>query len=181
MTRRLVVTGPESTGKTTLATALGAHFGVPQVGETARHYAEARLAEGRALTAGDAEPIARAAIEAEDALLAASPAMLVLDTDLISTVLYARHYYGSSPAWMEEAARARRGDLYLLCDIDLPWFPDGVRDRPEQRDAMHALFRATLREFGCFVAPVGGSGGARLDAALRAVATSGRFALRGTP
>ncbi|MBI1810179.1 MAG: ATP-binding protein, partial [Gemmatimonadetes bacterium] len=133
MTRRLVVTGPESTGKTTLAGALAAQFGAPCLPEAARGYAEARRAEGRALTADDAEPIARAAIAAEDAALAAAPPLLVLDTDLVSTVVYTRHYYGGAPAWMEDEARGRRGHLYLLCDVDLPWTPDGVRDRPVAR------------------------------------------------
>ena len=98
---------------------------------------------------------------------------MVLDTDLVSTVLYTRHYYGRAPAWMEAAARARRGDLYLLCDVDLPWTADGVRDRPTNRPAMHGLFVATLREFGCPVAMVGGRGAKRSERALRAIADAG--------
>lgn len=173
MTRRIVVTGPESTGKTTLAAALAARFGAPMLAEASRAYAEARLAEGRGLTAEDAAPIARAAIAAEDAALAAVPGLVVLDTDLVSTVLYTRHYYGPAPAWMEAEARARRGDLYLLCDVDLPWAADGVRDRPAHRPAMHALFIETLHEFGCRVALVGGVGTARHERALRAIAEAG--------
>jgi NadR type nicotinamide-nucleotide adenylyltransferase len=173
VTRRLVVTGPESTGKTTLATALAARFSAPLLREASRAYAEARLAGGHALTRHDAEPIARATLAAEDAALAAAPALVVLDTDLVSTVVYTRHYYGPAAAWVEAAARTRRGDLYLLCDVDLPWMSDGVRDRPEGRRAMHALFAETLREFGCVVAEVGGTGPARIDAAVRAVAAVG--------
>lgn len=173
MTRRIVVTGPESTGKTTLATAVALRLGAPMLAEAARAYAEARLAEGRGLTAEDAEPIARAAIAAEDAVFAASPGLVVLDTDLVSTVLYTRHYYGPAPSWMEAEARARRGDLYLLCDVDLPWAADGVRDRPTNRPAMHALFVATLREFGCTVALVDGRGTERIERALRAIADAG--------
>jgi NadR type nicotinamide-nucleotide adenylyltransferase len=175
VTRRLVVTGPESTGKTTLAEALAAQFGAPCLPEAARSYAEARRAEGRTLTADDAAPIARAAIAAEDAALARAPALLVLDTDLVSTVVYTRHYYGGAPAWMEGEARSRRGDLYLLCDVDLPWAPDGVRDRPTARRAMHRLFVATLREFGCAVATVSGAGTVRLETARQALVTSGMF------
>ena len=55
---------------------------------------------------------------------------VVLDTDLLSTTVYAEHYYGACPEWIKRAARARMGSLYLLCEPDLPWSPDGVRDRP---------------------------------------------------
>ncbi len=170
MMRRLVVTGPESTGKTTLAAQLAHRLGAPWLPETSRAYAEARAREGRLLTAADAEPIARATMAAEDALFASAPPVAVLDTDLISTVLYTRHYYGSAPEWMEREALARRGDLYVLCDVDLPWASDGIRDRPTGREAMHARFVQTLEAFGCTVELVRGMGDARLAAALAAAA-----------
>ena len=68
----------------------------------------------------------------------------MLDTDLLSTVIYSRHYYRMVPAWVERQERARRADLYLLCDIDVPWIPDGIRDRPANREEMFALFRDAL-------------------------------------
>src|SRR6185437_15178771 len=107
VTRRIVLTGPEATGKTTLASALARHFRAPWLPEMARAYAtDVR----RELTAADAEIIAARAITAEDAALAKDPPLLILDTDLISTVVYVRHYYGPCPAWIEDGARARRGD-----------------------------------------------------------------------
>ena len=141
-TRRVVVTGSESTGKTTLAHDLGAHFGVPWVAEFARSYADVQALAGRRLDETDVEPIARGTIGAHDAALGVGTGLVVFDTDLVSTVVYARHYYGNCPAWIELAARERLGDLYLLCDIDVPWIPDGVRDVPHQRAHMHALFVA---------------------------------------
>jgi nicotinamide riboside kinase len=115
------------------------------------------------------EPIARRDIAAADAALRGAPAYLVLDTDLLSTVAYARHYYGACPTWIEEEARVRLGTLYLLCAPDLPWLADGVRDRPAAREAMHAHFRSVLREFGAPVVEVAGFGPARGQAANAAV------------
>jgi NadR type nicotinamide-nucleotide adenylyltransferase len=170
VTRRIVVTGSESTGKTTLARSLAIRLSAPLVPEASRQYAESPTRATRPLTAADVEPIARLALQLADAGLATAPAVMVLDTDLISTVVYARHYYGQCAPWIEAAARERRGDLYLLCATDLPWVADGVRDRPEQRAELDTLFRRALDEFGCTVHEVAGSGSARERAALHAIA-----------
>lgn len=168
MTVRVVLTGPECTGKTTLAATLAEQFGAPWLPEASREYAAERAREGRALTLADVEPIARRAIVREDQTLAAAPAMLVLDTDLLSTVTYSRHYYGSSSAWLEGEARARKASLYLLCAPDLPWTPDGIRDRPANREDMFAVFERVLTEFGAGFTVIRGSGLRRTDAAVRA-------------
>ena len=173
MTRRLVITGPESTGKTTLAAALGSRLGSPWIGEASRAYAEGRAREGRALTVADVEPIASMSIAGENEALARAPELLVLDTDLLSTVVYSRHHYASCPAWIEAEARARRAELYLLLEVDLPWIADGVRDRPDNRELMFGLFRDTLAEFGCLVERVGGRNASRLRAALDAIEARG--------
>jgi NadR type nicotinamide-nucleotide adenylyltransferase len=170
VTRRIVVTGSECTGKTTLARRLAGHLGAPWLPEAARGYAIERRRAGLALSAADVEPIARQVIAAEDDALASAPALLVLDTDLISTVVYARHYYGASPAWLEAEARARRGTRYLLCMPDLPWLPDGIRDQPAARETIHQLFRDALAEFGATVSIVSGHGGVRDTAAMAAAA-----------
>ena len=150
--RRLVVTGSECSGKTTLSRLLAEATGAPLLVEASRVYAERKLAEGQALTADDVEPIARLGIATEDRLRTdCDPPFVVHDTDLISTVVYARHYYGSCPAWIEAEAVKRRGDLYLFCAPDIPWVSDGVRDEPRERPRMHSLFAAALGEFDATV------------------------------
>jgi nicotinamide riboside kinase len=97
------------------------------------------------LTAADVEPIARGVIALLDSVDAP---LAILDTDLISTVVYARHYYGSCPHWIEAEARERRADLYLLLDTDVPWLPDPARDAGgETREDLFDAFRAALDEF----------------------------------
>jgi nicotinamide riboside kinase len=93
----------------------------------------------------------------------------VLDTDLVSTTVYARHYYGSCPAWIDQAARERLGDLYLLCDIDVPWVADDARDRPRERAHMHGLFVAALEALGARYVTIRGSWAERRQAAIAAV------------
>jgi NadR type nicotinamide-nucleotide adenylyltransferase len=155
---RVCLIGPECTGKTTLAEELAAYFDAPWVPEFAREYAE-RVA--RDLTADDVEPIARGELALIDA--APNAGLVILDTDLISTVVYARHYYGQCPAWIEAAAAARKADLYLLLDIDLPWVPDSLRDSASPRESLYAQFAQTLRDYETNVVPITGE---RLAAAI---------------
>jgi NadR type nicotinamide-nucleotide adenylyltransferase len=165
--KRVVVTGSESTGKTTLARDLAAHFGTVWIPEYVRGYLDAKGAE---LTADDVEPIAMGQIEECDATIAASKhELIVLDTDLLSTETYAAHYYGVRPDWIHNAVLARRADLYLLCDIDVPWKPDPQRDRPHHREQIHQLFRAELEAIGANVVDVRGTWEERFAIAVRAV------------
>jgi NadR type nicotinamide-nucleotide adenylyltransferase len=143
--RRVTVTGSESTGKTWLAERLARHFDTAWSREFSREYVIQKAAP---LDATDVEPIARGQIRAEDDALCRARGLAVFDTDLVSTVVYAQHYYGTCPAWIEKAARDRLADLYLLCDIDVAWVSDPARDRPHARREIHAAFVARLDSFG---------------------------------
>ena len=164
---KIVLTGSECTGKTTLARALAARQGTAVVPEFARDYLERK---GAPLTADDVESIARGQRTAEDAALRLAQGVVILDTDLVSTVLYARHYYGACPSWIEQEAWARRGDLYLLNHPDVAWVADGLqRDRGAARAVMHELFGRTLLEFVLPVANVAGPWPERWQTATAAV------------
>ncbi len=140
--RRICLTGPECTGKSTLAARAERELGAVWVREYAREYVEQH---GNALTAADVEPIARGEIANLDR---ATGDLVILDTDLLSTVVYARHYYGHCPAWIEEEAWHRRADLYLLLDTDVEWQPDPARDAGgDEREDLFDAFRAALDEF----------------------------------
>lgn len=142
---RICLTGPESTGKTELAKLLARELGTVWVPEFAREYAEKH---GNDLTADDVEPIARGQIANEDRLAPQANRVLLLDTDLISTVVYARHYYGACPSWIVEEAKRRRAGLYLLLDTDIEWQADAARDAGgDAREDLFDAFRAALDEF----------------------------------
>ena len=92
--------------------------------------------------------------------------------------MYARHYYGDCPAWIEEAALERRGDLYLLLHPDVPWVADGLqRDRPVERDLLHGLFRSALAGLGARVVAISGTWEERRERAFAAI----RAAIRAAP
>lgn len=140
--KRICLIGPECTGKTALAMRAERELGLAWIEEYAREYVERH---GNDLTADDVEPIARGQIANLDR---GAGDLIVLDTDLLSTVVYARHYYGSCPAWIEEEAHRRRADVYLLLDTDCVWQPDPARDAGgEAREDLFDAFRAALDEF----------------------------------
>jgi len=178
---RIVLIGPEASGKTTLARELAAVFDAPWTPEAARIFAETWP---EPLSAATVAPIARLSMRFEDEAMTAmaeaegasvansaerAPRLLVRDTDLVSTVVYARHYYGTVDEWIVAEARARRASLYLLCHPDLPWLPDGVRDRPLQRLALLEDFRAELLSMDARIVEITGAGEERRLAARGAV------------
>lgn len=163
---RVCVTGPECTGKTTLAQALAAHFGTIWVPEHSREYA---IAVARELTRGDVEPIGRGQCANEDRLLASAKRLVVFDTDLLSTIVYARYYYDFVPDWIAAEALARKSDLYLLHDIDVPFVKDAARDAAEDRSKHLELFRRILAEHGANVVVIRGGWAERTRTAIEAV------------
>jgi NadR type nicotinamide-nucleotide adenylyltransferase len=164
--KRVVLTGSESTGKTTLAIALAQHYGVSWVPEFVREYAASKNGP---LSFDDHSPIARGQIAREDEYRSRAAAhdehLLIGDTDLLSTAVYCAHYYGHCPRWILDAARERRPDLYLLLDIDLPWVPDPQRDRGHLRVEMQALFHDAVRGSGAPYAIVSGDADRRFATA----------------
>ena len=160
---RICLIGPESTGKSELAALLGRRHSLPVVPEFAREYAEKK--DGR-LTYHDVEPIARGELAGLDDVQGAA----ILDTDLISTVVYSRFYYGRCPEWIVGEAHSRRADLYLLLDTDMEWKPDAARDGGgEVREDLFDAFRAALDEFACRWAFVSGEGEERVANAIAAI------------
>ena len=164
--RRVVITGSESTGKTTLAAMLARRFGTVASPEFAREYLELKPTP---LDRHDVEVIAVGQLAQEERWLQRANRVLFLDTDLFSTVVYGEHYYGVVEPWIERAARARQADLYLLLDIDVPWVADAQRDRGERRAEMHESFRATLERNGARVVTISGGWEERLQRAAEVV------------
>ncbi|MEO6778538.1 MAG: ATP-binding protein, partial [Gemmatimonadaceae bacterium] len=163
---RVVVTGSESTGKTVLAQQLADIYRATLVPEFARDFAAQKEA---ALVLADADAIARGQMDMEDHQAAAAQGLIVQDTDLLSTVVYSRHYYGECADWIVRAAADRRPDLYLLLEIDVPWVEDGVRDRQGQREEVQQCFRDAVRQSGAQSQVITGSWDERMRRAREAI------------
>ncbi|MEH3023913.1 MAG: AAA family ATPase [Pseudomonas oryzihabitans] len=165
----VVLTGPESSGKSWLTQVLSERFGGVRVDEYVREYCELH---GTDTTLADVAVIAREQLRREDAARAAAPALILLDTHLLSNLLWSRLLFGTAPAWLEPALLARRYDLHLLLDPrGVDWQDDGQRCQPEP-EARLAFFyncRGWLRDHGQSVLEIAGDWSEREDAALAAV------------
>lgn len=159
---RVVVTGSECTGKTTLATQLAEVYSAELVPEFVRGFS---VSMGGRIQFTDHGPIARGQMALEDEHATGATGLLIHDTDLLSTVLYCRHYFDRCPDWIAGAAVDRRPNLYLVCDIDVPWMPDALRDRGDRREEMHALFTSAVEESGAKWALMTGNETTRLGKA----------------
>ena len=165
---RVVLTGSESTGKSVLALQLAERFNAELAPEFVRDFA---VRKGAPIEFEDADEIARGQIDLEDEHARRAQKLLIQDTDLLSTVVYSGHYYGRCAKWIVDVARARRPDLYLLLDIDVPWIPDEVRDREDRRDDMQQLFRDAVAESGAPYVVINGSWNERFQRARDAIET----------
>ena len=169
--RRVVISGPESTGKTTLARRLAEHYRTAWAPEYVRSYLESRPPRDppSLVRFDDVAAIARGQLEAEEAAARAAERVLFCDTDLHSTKVYCEHYFGRCPEWIAQAARERLYDLHLLLGTELAWAPDPLRDRPHFREEMLSLFRRELEQARRSVVEIRGDWDERFAAAVRRV------------
>lgn len=131
----LVLTGAESTGKSWLAARLQQRFGGVVVGEYVRHFIEQ---EQRDTCLDDISAIARGQLMWEDAARGLVPALLILDTHLLSNIIWSRTLFGSCPAWLENELLARRYDQRLLLSPEgAEWHADGQRCQPDVGERWH--------------------------------------------
>ncbi len=145
---KIVMFGPESTGKTTLSQQLARHYNTVWVPEYARDYLQNKWNnERKTCEQKDLIPIAIGQMKLENKLAQKASNVLFCDTDLLETKVYSKEYYGGyvDPI-LDEAARNNTYDLYFLTYIDVPWEADDLRDRPLHREEMFNAFKNALDE-----------------------------------
>jgi NadR type nicotinamide-nucleotide adenylyltransferase len=142
---RVVLFGPESTGKTVLAEQLATYFNTVWTPEFSRLYAEAKIANNDTLSFEDVLPIAIGQIALENEMILKANKLLICDTNLLETKVYSEFYYdGKCPEIVKKFALEHRYDLQFLTYIDLPWEADNIRDKPLERNEMFEAFEQAL-------------------------------------
>ncbi|OSZ82948.1 ATPase [Chitinophagaceae bacterium IBVUCB1] len=166
--RKIVVIGPESTGKSTLSQSLAASLQTVWVPEYARTYLETL---GREYTEADLLDIAKGQLAAEDAAMQKAHQYLVCDTDLYVIKVWSEAKYGRCHPWVLEQIAKRSYDLYLLTYIDVPWTDDPLREhpQPQERQYFYNIYRDIVMESCCLWADIRGNENERLLAATNAV------------
>ncbi|WP_410480547.1 AAA family ATPase [Pseudomonas plecoglossicida] len=128
----LVLCGPESSGKSWLSGVIQAHFGGVVVAEYVRHFIDQ---EGRDTCYADVPTIARGQLAWEDHAREQAPPLLILDTHLLSNMLWSQALFNNCPAWLEQALLARHYHLHLLFSPQgVDWVADGQRSQPKLDD-----------------------------------------------
>jgi NadR type nicotinamide-nucleotide adenylyltransferase len=161
--RRIAITGPESTGKSLLARQLASHYSTVFVPELARSYIDSL---GRPYQESDITEIARGQLRMEQEVEAKANTYLFCDTELIVTKIWSLHKYGSCDPFILDNILNGRYDLYLLCDIDLPWEQDPQREHPHLRKFFFDWYKRELDGYGFRYEVVCGMGRQRLERAI---------------
>jgi NadR type nicotinamide-nucleotide adenylyltransferase len=164
---KIAITGPESTGKSSLAKELARHYNATFVPEYAREYMSNL---NRNYTSEDILLIAQKQLENEKAKMnRAMGCFLFCDTDLLVTRIWSLHKYGECDPWIDKHIRKNHYDLFLLCDIDLPWQFDEQREHPNLRQYFFNWYKNELENFGFPYQIVSGTGEKRNENAVKII------------
>ncbi len=174
MTRFLATTGPESSGKTTLAEQLSTALTAPLVNEASREYLTELYGRkpGSHYQQADLLSIARLQHQREQRALVDKPAFIVCDTDLLVIVIWSEVRYGNVErdlARLFDTALAAAPRTYLLCAPDMPWEADPLRENPRDRDQLFERYRRKLDALGATYHVMRGNPDERLRATLHAM------------
>jgi len=163
---RIAITGPESAGKSWLTENLASAYHSTWVPEYAREYLDKLNGP---YSYDDILAIAHGQMAAEDSALQSAGKFLFSDTECLVTKIWCDVKFERCHHWIIEQIELRPYDLYLLCDIDLPWQPDPRREHPHLRQYLFDLYYAELidRKFNFGV--VKGTGEARLECAMEII------------
>jgi NadR type nicotinamide-nucleotide adenylyltransferase len=165
--KKIVITGPESTGKSTLTMDLAVHYNTEYIPEYARDYV-ANLQ--RPYQFSDLEHIARKQVKEIENFSKSASGYLFIDTHLIITKVWFDVVYGNCPQWIIDRISINEIDLYLLCNNDLPWIADNIRENGgEMRNILFNRYKEELDFFKLNYLIIEGQGGNRLQCAIKGI------------
>jgi NadR type nicotinamide-nucleotide adenylyltransferase len=169
--KKVVIIGPESTGKSTLSEQLAKHFNTSWVPEYAREYL---MQHGTEYTYDDLLTIAKGQAALEESYLnnaGSSSKVLFIDTDQYVMKVWCEFVFGKCHQWVLDQITKRKYDLYLLCNIDLPWVHDTLREYPDlaSRQELYNIYKNILINQSVPWVEISGNYDERLQKAIQAV------------
>ena len=167
--QKIVVIGPESTGKSTLCEMLAAHFQTQWVPEYAREYL---VEHGMNYTFSDLLTIAKGQLAQEEKIAAEmEEGLLFIDTDMYVMKVWCEFVFNQCHQWIIDQIALRRYDFYLLCNTDLPWAPDPLREYPdlESREELFHIYKDLLQNQSTPWVEITGGASGRLPQAIQAI------------
>ena len=163
----IAITGAESTGKSTLAESLSVHYQAPIVPEIAREYVE-KL--NRPYNYNDVEIIARQQINLLNTTSTQNNHYIFIDTWLIIIQVWFEEVFNRKPEWLVSEIRKTKIDLFLVCDTDLEWIADPVRENGgEKRDYLQNRYLQLLEDYNFNYKIIRGNGAQRVENAIQVI------------
>ncbi|MDH5368340.1 MAG: ATP-binding protein [Cyclobacteriaceae bacterium] len=143
--KKVVIIGPESTGKSTLSSELAKHYNTTWVKEYAREFIENL---NRPYEEYDLLDIAKGQLQAEDFEAQQANKLLICDTNLITIKVWSEYKYKTCHSEILENINSKKYDLYLLTNVDIPWIEDPQREHPNMRKFFYNIYKRELEKTG---------------------------------
>lgn len=166
MPHNIVITGPESTGKSAATKVLCLYYKAPCVDEYARHYLDEL---SREYVENDLHLMAKGQLLAAQKAIANATTLVIHDTDLLTFIIWWEVKYGHCPQEWVDAWKQNLPSLYLLMDIDLPWEEDPLREHPNRREELMDRYKEKLNSVSVPFKLISGNKEARKLCTLNAV------------
>lgn len=164
--KHIVITGPESTGKSWLAQKLAQHYNTVWVPEYAREYLQSI---NRPYQSKDILYIAKKQRELEQEMKPKANKYLFSDTSMLVTKIWSEYVFGKVHPWIINALNNHPCQLYLLCNIDIPWQEDPLREHPNARKELLNLYIRELTDKKLPFEMVQGMGNLRIENAIHSI------------
>jgi NadR type nicotinamide-nucleotide adenylyltransferase len=161
---KVAITGPESSGKTTLAIGLADHYKVPVIPEFAREYLQEL---DRDYVQEDLDRIAEGQLRSTCAKVGQQ--LMISDTEMLVMKVWSEFKYGNCSPYIEQLWDDQQFDLYLLCAPDITYEDDPLRENPEDREELFEIYNSHLEEKGEHFVIISGNHDERLKQAVSAI------------
>jgi len=167
--KKVVVIGPESTGKSTLCEQLAKHYNTNWVPEYAREYL---LQHGAQYNYDNLLTIAKGQVALEESITEKTRSPLIfIDTDQYVMKVWCEFVFGKCHSYIHDQIKKRKYDLYLLCNIDLPWVKDELREYPDlvSRERLYKIYKDIMVSQAVPWISISGNNDERLQNAIKSV------------